>query len=202
MAKNVGWKSVWTLYPASNLKRGLFRPFIFFIPTGIALFISSKNGYELVGLISSLIVTSFPSIIGFILAGYAILIGCSNSDLIRQLCKTDPSKRSSLFQRTSATFAIVMAMLILTFLIAFCSNLIFSANCAFVFSRGVRFFNYTFGLVLLYMSVYCIWSLIDITVNIFNYSQFINFQNADIEASVEESILRKITNWLKHLFKH
>lgn len=179
MAKNVGWISVWMLYPASNLKHGLFRPLIFIIPTGVALFVSSKTSYELVGMISSMIVTSFPSIIGFILAGYAILIGCSNSDLIRQLCRTDSAKGSSLFQRTSATFAIVMAVLILTFLIAFCTNIIFSANCTFIFSKGVHIFNYAIGLVILYMSVYSIWSLIDITVNIFNYSQFINFQNAE-----------------------
>lgn len=175
--KNVGWRTAFRIYPIENLRKGIIRPLYFVMPVWLSIILSPLSYYDLIGIISELITTSFPSIIGFILAGYAILIGCSSSELITSLCKKDINKNSSLFQRTSATFAIVMGALIITLLIGFMTNIFFKSGCPFIFTTGEKLFNATIAFTISYMAIYSIWSLIDITINIFNFSQYINSSN-------------------------
>lgn len=176
MGKHTGWINVRRLYPPHNLKRGLLYPLAICSVIWVGLFFARKNVYQILGDLSGMIVSSFPSIIGFILAGYAILIGCSNQDILKRICSPTPKEGSSIFQRTSATFAVVMGSLITTLLSGFVVNIFIKGEYEFWFCCGDKVFNLIIFILLSYISIYSLWSLVDITSNLFNYSQFINAQ--------------------------
>ncbi len=174
MGTNTGWDTVLRIYPKKNLEKGLCLPIIL---TGILIIMilrSSISPKEMIEIISSNIISSFPSIIGFILAGFAILIGCPNYDVTKELYQKNAKWGNSMFQRLSATFTFVIVILIFTFLVNYCVNLIVKANCPFIFTQGTKLFNYIICFTLIFMTIYSIWSLIHISINLFNYSQYIN----------------------------
>lgn len=198
MGKYTGWKNIWKLYPRENLVGGLKRPFIICLFLWLGFFFTSKSGYEMAGIISGMIVSAFPSIIGFILAGYTILIGCSNVEIMKKICATDNKKDSSIFQRTSATFAVVMGALIFTMLCGFVVNFSIQSGFEFWFDCGASIFNMAILILLSYLAIYSIWSLIDITSNVFNYSQFINAENRN-KPEVPKGFIDKVIAFLSTL---
>lgn len=177
MTKYTGYKFLWKNYSKKNLWKGTWRALLCSIPAILALSFTEKPFYESIGEISNLIISSFPSLIGFILAGYAVLIGCSGTDLIKPLCKLNEKSDISHFQNISATFAVVMIGLISTFLIGFLVSIVYKAEVYFWFASGYSVFNALIVFILTYMAIYSIWSLCDITVNVFNFSQYINYEN-------------------------
>ena len=174
MGKNTGWESVLRIYPKKNLERGICVPISLTILFIIVLKNSSVSFETMIEIVTSNVVSAFPSIIGFILAGFAILIGCPNFDITKELYKNNPKWGNSMFQRLSSTFTFVIVILIFTFLINFCVNIIIKAKCPFLFKAGVEIFNAIICFALIFMAIYSIWSLIHISINLFNYSQFIN----------------------------
>ena len=180
MGKYTGWSNIWRLYPRHNLKRGILCPLIICIVIWSGLFFTSESAYDILASLSEMVVSSFPSIIGFILAGYTILIGSSNPDILKKICESSNEKKSSLFQRTSATFAVVMGSLIITLLSGFIVSIFIKGGYVFWFDCGDRIFNLIILILLSYLTIYSLWSLVDITANLFNYSQFINFQNQSV----------------------
>ena len=172
--KSTGWKIVWEIYPFCNLCKGCIKPIILTILTFIPVLFSVKVPFEHIETVSNLITSAFPSIIGFVLTGYALIIGFSSSEIISYLAKDRNGKKHSLFQIVNSTFAIVMGAIIGTFLYgAFC-QFIQKAQVPFIFSKGTDFFNYLVLFLLLFCFYYCICSLLDIAVNIFNLGQFAN----------------------------
>ena len=76
--KSTGWKIVWEIYPFCNLCKGCIKPIILTALTLIPLLFSKKTPFEHIEIVSTLITSAFPSIIGFVLTGYALIIGFSN----------------------------------------------------------------------------------------------------------------------------
>ncbi len=198
MGKHTGWSNIWRLYPRHNLKRGLICPLIICIVIWVGLFFTSKSAYDILDSLSGMVVSSFPSIIGFILAGYTILIGSSNSDILKKICKPSEERKSSLFQRTSATFAVVMGSLIITLLSGFVVSIFVKGGYVFWFDCGDRVFNLIIFIFFSYLTIYSLWSLVDITANLFNYSQFINSQNQS-EPKESKHWIDKLIDFLSSL---
>lgn len=91
--KSTGWKIVWEIYPFCNLCKGCIKPIILTALTLIPLLFSKKTPFEHIEIVSTLITSAFPSIIGFVLTGYALIIGFSSSEIISYLAKDRNEKK-------------------------------------------------------------------------------------------------------------
>ena len=114
----VSWKGIKKII----LKRKTFRkkPFICSIVTTflICLLIAiykNEHSYYLLKDITELVVSIFPNLLGFSLGGYAIVVGFSNNELIKNATKIG---EYSVFQQLSAIFAMTVLFQIITVAIA------------------------------------------------------------------------------------
>lgn len=175
--RHVGWKTVWRIYPRKNIVRGCIKPVILLILTLPFFLISNNNAFYFLDLISQTILSTFPSLIGFILAGYTLIIGFSSSDIITYLSKFNGGKGYSIFQTVNSTFAITISIMILTFIIGgFCSFII-KSDIDFIFNVNasiIEIYNFVLLFLLAFMFYYSLCSLLDIVINIFNLGQFAN----------------------------
>ena len=97
--KSTGWKIVWEIYPFCNLCKGCIKPIILTALTLIPLLFSKKTPFEHIEIVSTLITSAFPSIIGFVLTGYALIIGFSSSEIIEIIWrKTEMRKNIHYFK--------------------------------------------------------------------------------------------------------
>lgn len=172
--KSTGWKIVWEIYPFCNLCKGGIKPIILTVLTFIPALFSIKEPFEHIETVSGLITSAFPSIIGFVLTGYALIIGFSSSEIISYLAKDRNGKKYSLFQIVNSTFAIVMGAIIGTFLFGSFCQFIQKTQVPFIFTKGIDSFNYLILFLLLFSFYYSVCSLLDVVINIFNLGQFAN----------------------------
>ncbi|MCD8178370.1 MAG: hypothetical protein LUE98_13485 [Tannerellaceae bacterium] len=96
--KSTGWKIVWKIYPFCNLCKGCIKPIILTVLTFIPVLFSIKAPLEHIEIVSVLITGAFPSIIGFVLTGYALIIGFSSSEIISYLAKDRNEKNIHYFK--------------------------------------------------------------------------------------------------------
>lgn len=170
-----GWKSVWAIYPKRNLKKNVWRPTLLAVIAACCYCCSSKSACELIGLVSGWITSGFPSIIGFVLSGYVLIVGFSGSDFLLSLAK--PRKDNyTLFQVLNSTFAVVIAIMIVTYAIGALYG--FVVACDFVWPLKIKWlcsvYNFIAFLLIDFIFFYAVFSLVDIVVNIFNMGQMAN----------------------------
>ena len=170
-----GWKSVWTIYPKKNLRKNVWRPIVFAAFAACCYCCSSKSACELIGLVSGWITSGFPSIIGFVLSGYVLIVGFSGSDFLLSLAK--PRKDNyTLFQILNSTFAVVIAILIVTYAIGAIYS--FVVSCDIEWPLKIQWlcivYNFIAFLLVDFIFFYAVFSLVDIVVNIFNMGQMAN----------------------------
>ncbi len=117
--KPVGWEKAWEIYPMLNIWKGAKLPLIMLAASFVVyLFKGNVSEIELIKLVGSLVTSGFPSIIGFILTGYALIIGFSGSDFLLKMAKSKADDKHSLFERVNSTFAFVIGALVVTYLVA------------------------------------------------------------------------------------
>lgn len=170
-----GWKSVWAIYPKRNLRKNVWRPIVFAAIAACCYCCSSKSACELIGLVSGWITSGFPSIIGFVLSGYVLIVGFSGSDFLLSLA--NPRKDNyTLFQVLNSTFAVVIAIIIVTYAIGAIYSLVVS--CDIVWPLKIQWlcivYNFMAFLLIDFFFFYAVFSLVDIVVNIFNMGQMAN----------------------------
>lgn len=174
MAKEVGWKGVFNIYPIHNFLKGAKLPVVIWIPTFILFLMSETDTLDLLSVIVNIITGGFPSIIGFILTGHALIIGFSGSDFILSLAKTREDQRYSYLQKVNSTLSVVTGILIVTLIIAAIVALITKMEIVWPFPEYCDHYNAAIFGVVLFAFYYSVFSLLDIVINIFNLGQISN----------------------------
>lgn len=172
--KMVGWRSAWRIYPYKSLFKSLWRPFLLEILSCLLISGSSVSTIDILEYVCSFVNGGYPSIVGFVLSGYALLIGFSNSELIQMLSKRKNNGEPTLFQKVNATFSIMLLMLVLTLVVSLVLSMIIHAKvsvCLF-FEGNVEIINKIVLYLFLFMVYYSLLSLLDVVMNIFNFGQF------------------------------
>lgn len=167
-----GWKSVWAIYPKRNLRKNVWRPIVF---AACCYCCSSKSACELIGLVSGWITSGFPSIIGFVLSGYLLIVGFSGSDFLLSLAN-HRKDNYTLFQVLNSTFAVVIAIILVTYAIGAIYSFVVSSDI--VWPLNIQWlcivYNFMAFLLIDFFFFYAVFSLVDIVVNIFNMGQMAN----------------------------
>ena len=171
-----GWKAVLRNYRRKNFFKSLHRPIGFLVPVILVTLWFDITPSEWICSISNIIISGFPSLIGFIITGYAIFIGISSLDLLKELTKPLSTGRS-LYQTVSSSFSFILLALIVTYILgSVCyvsTNTISFAPVLIKNSEIADKIGYIVLYILIFSLLYCIFSLLDVVVNIYNYSIYI-----------------------------
>lgn len=206
MSKEVGWGGVFRIYPLHNFCKGARLPLSIWIISIVLFCCSDIKANEMTALVASIITTGFPSIIGFILTGHALIIGFSGSDFLLTLAKTKPNYKFSYFQKVNSTLSVVTGILICTLIAGGVSSIVLKYNLNWPFEKGCDLFNSLVFAFVLFCFYYSLFSLLDIVINIFNLGQISNkvaqgkIKTLEAEEKVTDTTNKVETFW--SLFKN
>lgn len=179
-----GWKTAWAIYSKENLSKSVFFPWGLSLVTILICLFTTNSPITLLLYSTELIITIVPCILGFTLAGYALIMGLSNSEFMKGLkAFKQEGKEYTLFQSLNATFAIVLGMLFITTLTGVVVGIIIKAEIPMPFcEKFTDVCNWLCLFTLIFLLYYTINSIKDIVINIFNLGQFAQiYTNAEDE---------------------
>lgn len=179
-SKNFGIKAILRLYSVKLLLKGAKLPFVLTLLIIACFAIFGEVEKETLSIAIDLILTIIPSLLGFVLSGYALLIGFGNIEVIAK--KTVPKNRESsdkptLYQKVSTVFAVGLIMQIFLLVFTFILKLVLKIElrCLFDSFCICVFLNYTVFILLVFGLIYVTIMIKDLVVNIFNFSQVQHF---------------------------
>jgi len=169
--KAPGWNAVKLIYPKENY-RSLIIPVI--LSAVFTICSDQNNTLELIKWTCGQITSILPSILGFTLTGYALIIGLSSSDLIRSLAVKKEDNEPSMYQVLNATFAHVLVVLSMSITAGVLIGYLAKLNCTILFlvRDYVDCINATILFILLTLVFYSLLSVKDIVINVFNFGQY------------------------------
>lgn len=178
MANGVtGWNGVFSVYPLRKLWKGAIIPFLFLVISIAVYFMGKKHTpIDLMNKVADIITSGFPSIIGFVLTGYALIIGFSDTELVGKMARIEVDKEGhSYFEVVSSIFAVVLGVVVLTYITACLVSYVLELQISWPFDDNCAdCFNTLFFFIFLFLFYYSIFALLDIIVNIFNIGQYAN----------------------------
>jgi len=165
----------------------LFISIIFFV---IIIWIN-VNPYKLILDLANQIISFVPSFLGFSIGGYAFLIGFNQASLINKISEPQKKSKYSLYQQASAAFAVCLLIQAFTlcvgYLIHFITYLDEEKKLYKYFSeKTISILNYSSLLITLVFFITSLLVVIQIILNIFNFSQLYHY-NINKEKIDEES---------------
>lgn len=183
-----GWKTVWRIYSCDNLFKSIVIPLCLAIVACIVCSFSELPSIKLLEHVSGIILSIGPSMLGFTLSGYALMMGLSNSQFIQQLIKfKEEGKEHSQFQALNAVFAVVLGGMFVTTLAGAFVGIIVNAQIAMPYCLNIItvYYNWLWLFILYFLVFYIINAIKDIVMNIFSFGQFIQIF---VESNTDESL--------------
>lgn len=178
MANGVtGWNGVFSVYPLRKLLKGAIIPFLFLVISIAVYFMGEKHtSIDLMNKVADIITSGFPSIIGFVLTGYALIIGFSDTELVGKMAHIEVDKEGhSYFEVVSSIFAVVLGVVVLTYITACLVAYVLELQISWPFDDNCAdCFNTLCFFIFLFLFYYSIFALLNIIVNIFNIGQYAN----------------------------
>ncbi|MEB0263392.1 MULTISPECIES: hypothetical protein [unclassified Mucilaginibacter] len=187
-----GWKQIWKLYGWKKLFSWNNRLFYFTVIVTLLLFCSililnEKNlAYTLVKKILDVDISILPTLLGFNLGAYALIIGfLSNKNLLEALTDKHGTNSATSIEEISGVFAINIITQAFTLLLAFLSQtiLVFIENINLsekwldilysdMYTNSV---NDIYFLLITFFTLYSIALVIQNAINIFDFNQLFTY---------------------------
>ena len=185
--KQVGWEKVWDIYSFRKFKKGAQKPAVLLFISVVAFFMRGDvSEMELISILTNIVVSGFPSILGFVLTGYALIVGFSGSEFLLRMAKKQLRNGHTLYENVNATFAVVIGILTVTYILSVTVTFVQGLKIVWPFENGVHIFNIGVLFILLFFLYYSLCSLFDIVVNVFNLGQFANIVASNKLRLIEE----------------
>lgn len=164
-----GISALLKLYKWKLLLEGSFVPTLISILIVIPICLFSKESdLKLLEVIDNMVLSIIPNLLGFVLSGYALLIGFGNITIIAK----QKGNESTLYQKISTVFSIALLMqmllLIFAFLVRFTLNASLSCK-SLILSSSINIFTI---IALMFGLLYVTFMIKDLVLIIFNYSQY------------------------------
>jgi len=124
---------------------------------------------------SEILVAFFPSLLGFSLGGYALVVGFSNMDLIKKASSTE---KHSLYQILNAIFALSIIFHVFTTILSLSVYWFIKVEFGELVNLEIDVLNHFVNAVLLFLllfaSIYSLWLTPYVVTNLFTLSQINN----------------------------
>ena len=171
-----GFAGLKLLYPRDLLKKAVLWPTVVSFVLIVLLLVTKAEPQKLITTISDATISVMPSLLGFLLGGYTILISFSNNKLLSNLTEVPKDSEISIFQKVSCIFALTIlvqsATLIFALIVKF--SLLINSSFALQYSWVLWTFkavDYVVAYFLMSMLFYTVFAFKDIIVNIFGLTQ-------------------------------
>lgn len=179
-AKNFGIRAILRIYDRKLLLKGAIMPFVLTFIIAILILIFGKVDIFILKLVVDLILTIIPSLLGFVLSGYALLIGFGNIEVIAKKSKKDiefSDSKPTLYQKVSTVFAVGLIMQVLLLMLTFGLKILIEIELPCLcdnisICKLINFIIFTF---LIFGLFYVVVMIKDLVINIFNFSQVQHF---------------------------
>lgn len=147
---------------------------------GLGMLYSKNEANDIYGYIDDLastVLTAFPSLLGFSLAGYALIIGASDLKLIGRMSNPlqNNNQKLSYFQILSCIFASSVLIQCVTLIMAFCVHIVVKQEWAYDSETLCYGINFIVFVVLLFAVLLSMLLLCSTVVNLFTYGQTVHF---------------------------
>lgn len=178
--KNFGIRAILRIYDRKLLIKGAIMPFILTFIIAILIFIFGKVDISILELVVDQILTIIPSLLGFVLGGYALLIGFGNIEVIAKKSKKDSeisNSKPTLYQKVSTVFAVGLIMQVLLLILTFGLKILLEIKlpCLCDNISICKSINYIIFTFLIFGLFYVVVMIKDLVINIFNFSQVQHF---------------------------
>lgn len=141
----------------------------------VAICFSNVEYYELLNKILSLLNALFPSLLGFNLGGFALIVGFGNTSLLETMTNPTKGTNQSVFQKLNAIFAFSILLQIGVLTISFlCStiDLLKFSTSNYLLADVI---NFSVIAVVLFLAIWAIAMIPAIVSNIFTFGQMHHF---------------------------
>lgn len=174
-----GLKGISHLYGINQIERSwpLFAGFFIALLLTIVFGLSEVSAISILNILIPLGSTIFPTILGFSLAGFALVIGFSSSSNFEWFTEKAKNEKGSLYQITIAIFSIHLILNFITVVGFILASLILQtkaySNFPWITSLLTDYpgLKLLFIFALLFLAFYSLSTLPLLVVNIFNLSQ-------------------------------
>lgn len=178
----LGWTIVSKLYSLKDICKDGIIPLIIALSLECVIVVAAifipLDLYIILDKVTTMIISILPMILALLLAGYTIVLTLFWSEYGKKIRKYKSGKQ--LLQNINAAFAGTIRIMVF--------ELIFAISIAIILSLKIPAYNYIIAFIsnatLLFVSIialiFSIWSLKDITINIFNLGQILpKFEDDD-----------------------
>lgn len=174
--KSFGLKAILELYNIRLLLKGTKYPIIVTILIVGFFLVFGEVDKEILASLVNLILSIIPSLLGFVLSGYALLIGFGNIEIIAKKPKSlneDSIYKPTLYQKVSTVFAIGLIMQVFLLVLTFSLKMLLEINlpCLIENTCICDLVNYSLFTLLVFCLLYVTIMIKDLVVTIFNFSQ-------------------------------
>lgn len=131
---------------------------------------------EKIGSLANIVLSAFPSLLGFSLAGYALIIGTINIGVMRMMSKPQEAMSDmSYFQFVSSVFALSVLVQCITLSLAFVVKVVLEQKWEMVVDISSGWVNYPAYVFLMLLVIESLALLANTVINIFTYGQTVHF---------------------------
>jgi hypothetical protein len=146
----------------------------------VIFYLLHGDSYMFIKELTTQAIAFIPNILGFTIGGYAFLIGVNSSTLLNKITEPQSHSKYSLYQEASASFAINLVIQACTFVISYCVHFIILLEEGSKISNNLSecttaVVNHTILSILCLLFISSLFMIIQIIVNIFDFSQLIHY---------------------------
>lgn len=176
---NFGWKTVFELYTCKKLWASSKWPLLCTLMILPVFIFSTRTSLFFIAEITSLIISIIPNVLGFLLGGYALLMGFSGSNIVETMSKSKDDK-PTLYQKQNTVFAMALFALFLGLVTGVIVELVLKAEIVIPLPYAdylpIEQFNYVILCLLCYMLFYAVFAIKDMVINVFNFGQLVHLK--------------------------
>lgn len=129
-----------------------------------------------IGSLANTVLSTFPSLLGFSLAGYALIIGTINIRVMKMMSKPQKAMSDmSYFQFVSSVFALSVFVQCITLSLAFVVYIIVEQKWEMICDISCGWVNYPVYVFLMFLVIESFVLLANTVINIYTYGQTVHF---------------------------
>lgn len=171
-----GWKNAFRYYSSDLLKSAVLLPLLFALISYPLCFFSNSSIYQIIRSLTDVALNFIPGLIGFLLSGYAIIIGFSSNEVVSLMSKKTPEKKVSLYEIQNAVFAISLLSLLIALILLIFIKIIATFKLNLIENVIIiDTINYFVLFVVIFLLYFTIFAVKDMIINVFNFGQTITY---------------------------
>lgn len=161
--KKFGWSSAIREYSWRSIFEDAIFPFIVSLLFVLSMIFINADSYVFLHTVIESAIDIIPIMLSFILAGYAILLSLYWSDFGSKV--KGIADGGKLLNQINSSFAVTLLVMIAGIIVSVVARLIHGLQLRSEYSELI---NYSVCFIILFISIYSIWIIKDITINIYN----------------------------------